>query len=328
MNVFIYSIHGFDKPFLAQAAGNNHKLGFTEEALTIHNVNLCRGYDALALFSNDDASAPVLDAIYAQGIRWIALRSVGYDHIDLKHAKALGIKVANVPEYSPYAIAEHGVGMLLMHIRKLYESQLLLQLQDFRLDTLVGFDLHGKTIGIIGTGKIGFAFAKIMSGFGCKLLAYDPVENPEADAIGMNYTDLDNLLGESDVISINCPLNDHTHYMIDTPQLALMKPGAILMNTARGAIVNTKAMISALESGHLGGACLDVYEKEKGWFFYDHRNTILKDEMYARLRNFKNVLITGHQAFLTREALEGIAQTTMDNLSDWEKSGKSKNDLI
>jgi D-lactate dehydrogenase len=327
MKVLIYSIHGFDKSFLETAAKGKHELAFTEEALKFDTVSLSQGYDAVALFSNDDASASVLEALAKNGVKYITLRSVGYDHVDLRKAKELGIKVANVPEYSPYAIAEHGVAMLLMLNRKLLEAQELIEKQDFRLDTLVGFDLHGKTIGIIGTGKIGFAFAHIMFGFGCKLLAYDPVQNPKAASIGMKYTSLEELLAASDVVSLNCPLNEHTHYLIDAPQLALMKPHAILINTARGGVVNTKALINSLENGHLSGACLDVYEKEKGLFFYDHSNTVINDDMYLRLRSFKNVLITGHQAFLTQEALKGIADTSFDNLTRWENNLPCDNEL-
>jgi D-lactate dehydrogenase len=327
MKVLVYSIHGFDKSFLETAAEGKHELAFTEKALNLDTVSLSTGFDSVALFSNDDASAEVLEKLSQNGVKYITLRSVGYDHVDLKKANELGIKVANVPEYSPYAIAEHGVAMLLMLNRKLLEAQELIKKQDFRLDTLVGFDLHGKTVGIIGTGKIGFAFAHIMFGFGCKLLAYDPVQNPKASSIGMKYTSLEELLETSDVVSLNCPLNEHTHYLIDAPQLALMKPHAILINTARGGVVNTKALIHSLESGHLGGACLDVYEKEKGLFFYDHSNTILNDDMYMHLRSFNNVLITGHQAFLTHEALKGIADISLHNLTCWENNLPCENEL-
>jgi D-lactate dehydrogenase len=217
--------------------------------------------------------------------------------------------------------------MLMMLNRNLYEAQLLIQMQDYRLDALVGFDLHGKTIGVIGTGKIGLAFAQIIHGFGCKLLAYDPVENPKAKNSAVEYTSLEVLLKDSDVISLNCPLNKQTKYMIDAPQLAIMKQGAIIINTARGAVINTGALITYLENGHLGGACLDVYEKEKGLFFYDHRNTVLQDDIYARLCSFKNVLLTGHQASLTNEALQGIAAVTIANLDAWAKRETSENEV-
>jgi D-lactate dehydrogenase len=328
MKTFVYSSHGFDQPFMEKAAQRvGHELFFTASRLTAETIELSKGCDALALFSSDDASDINLYKLYHQGIRFLTLRSVGFDHVDLNAAKELGIKVANVPAYSPYAIAEHGVALLLALNRKLYQAQLLLQLQDFRLDSLVGFDLHGKTIGVVGTGKIGIAFAQIMKGFGCKLVAFDPLPHPMAYTLGMIYVTLDELLEKSDVVSVNCPLNVHTKYMLDSDQFARMKKGAIFMNTSRGGVVNTTALIEFIENGHLGGACLDVYENEKGLFFFDYRDKIIKDDMFSRLRSLPNVLITGHQAFLTNEALQGITDTTMDNLTAYEKSGCSPNDL-
>ena len=327
MKVLAYSTHGFDQPFLEETAKNKHHFSFTEAPLNENTVEMAKDYDAVALFSSDNANAKVIEKLAEYQVKYITLRSVGYDHVDLQKAHELGIKVANVPEYSPYAIAEHGVALLLALNRKLHKAESLIQLQDFRLDTLVGFDLNNKTVGVIGTGKIGFAFAKIMNGFGCKLLAHDPVENPSAKEINMEYTSLDFLLKNSDVVSLNCPLNEKTHYLLDKKEFASMKKGSILINTARGAVVNTNALIESIESEHLGGACLDVYEKEKGLFFNDHRNSVLKDPIYSRLRSFPNVIITGHQAFLTREALIGIAETTSYNLSSWENNGTCKNDL-
>lgn len=327
MKTIFYSSHAFDRPFFEAAMPESHIFCFVQEALNLSTTSLAEGYEAVALFSNDDASAPVLEALASLGVRYISLRTVGYDHVDLAAAARLGLRVANVPEYSPYAIAEHGVAMLLMLNRKLYEAQLLLQIQDFRLDSLVGFDLHQKTVGVVGTGKIGFAFARIMHGFGCRLLAYDPQPNPKAEQIGMPYVSLDTLLAESDVVSLNCPLNAQTRNLLDTPQFARMKKGAILINTARGGVVSTEALLEVLENGHLGGACLDVYDREKGLFFYDHRGSILTDRNYARLRSFKNVLITGHQAFLTREALQGITAATMANLSEWKQKGVATNEV-
>lgn len=328
MKVFIYSIHGFDKPYLEKANKENYKLGFTEKALNLETVGLSKGYDVVALFSSDNGSANVIEKLHQNGVKYIALRSTGYDHIDLSKAKSLGIKVANVPEYSPYAIAEHGVAMLMMLNRKLLESQRLIENQDFRLDTLVGFDINGKTVGVIGTGKIGYGFAKIMNGFGCNLLGYDIVENPKAKQIDLKYTSLESLLKKSDIISLNCPLNNETHYLLDEAEFSLLKRGAIIINTARGAVINSKTLIKYLENGKLGGACLDVFEKEKGLFFFDHRNSIIKDELFLKLRSFKNVLITGHQAFLTNEALLGIAKTTFENINDWIENVDCKNDLI
>lgn len=254
MKVLAYSTHGFDQPFLEEATKNKHHFSFTEAPLNENTVEMAKGYDAVALFSSDNANAKVIEKLAEYQVKYITLRSVGYDHVDLQKAHELGIKVANVPEYSPYAIAEHGVALLLALNRKLHKAENLIQLQDFRLDTLVGFDLNNKTVGVIGTGKIGFAFAKIMNGFGCKLLAYDPVENPSAKEINMEYTSLDFLLKNSDVVSLNCPLNEKTHYLLDKKEFASMKKGSILINTARGAVINTNALIESIENEHLGGA--------------------------------------------------------------------------
>lgn len=328
MKVLVYSIHGFDKISLEKAAEGKHQLEFTATQLNEETVKLAEGYDALAIFSNDKADKAVLQLLSGLKVNYIALRSVGFDHVDLKAAEQLGFKVANVPGYSPHAIAEHSVAILLALVRKLYKARQLMELQDYRLDELVGFDLHGKTVGIIGTGKIGYVFARIMNGFGCRLIAYDPVQHPETDGFHIEYTDLDSLLQESDIVSIYAPLNEETRYMISGPQFESMKHGSILVNTARGPIVDTKALIKNLENGKIAGASLDVYEFEKGLYFHDHRNTILKDSLFSHLRSFPNVVLTGHQAFLTQEAINEIAAKTIQNLNQWENQGWSENDLF
>ena len=327
MKTFVYSAHAYDRPFLEEASGKRHTLIFSEEKLTIDTARYALGFDAIAVFTADDCSAPVLDKLYAQGIRYIALRSAGYDHINLHHAAQLGIRVAHVPEYSPYAIAEHAVAMLMMMNRKLLDAQLLMKLQDFRLDTLTGFDIHGKKVGVIGTGKIGVAFARIMLGFGATVLASDPVQAEEAIALGIQYVSLEELLRTSDIVSVHCPLNETTKYLLSAKQFLWMKSDSIVINTSRGAIVNTRDLIAALEDKKIGGACLDVYEREKGLFFEDHRNDIIQDEDFLKLRGMKNVLITGHQAFLTREALTGIAATTVHTLDCWQLGYKSPHEL-
>lgn len=328
MKVIAFSIHGFDRKSLEQAAETKHQLEFTECQLNENTAAMAEGFEAIAVFSNDQLDKEVLQKLSNLGIKYIALRSVGFDHVDLKAAEKLGFKVANVPGYSPHAIAEHSVAILLALVRKLYKARQLMQLQDFRLDELVGFDLHGKTVGIIGTGKIGFVFAKIMNGFGCRLLANDPAEHLQTDEFHLGYTDLDSLLQESDIISIYAPLNEDTRHMISEAQFKLMKEGAILVNSARGPIVDSKALIKYLENGKVGGACLDVYEYEKGLYFHDHRSSILKDEIFCRLQSFQNVILTGHQAFLTQEAIHEIAAKTIQNLNQWENAGSSENDLF
>jgi len=328
MRTLIYSTHGFDRPFLEKAAQGKHELIFTEQHLDETTVNLAEGFEAISLFASDKASAEVLEKLNQFGVKFIALRSVGYDHVDLQKAKQLGIKVANVPSYSPYAIAEHAAALLLALNRKITLSQQLIKQNDFRLDNLVGFDLHGKIIGIIGTGNIGSAFAKIMHGFGCKLIGFDVKINKEL--IGQTqiiYTSLEELCHHADVISIHCPLNSETKQLFSKNVFAQMKTGALIINTARGGILNTIDLMAALDQGIISGAGLDVYENEKPIYFLDHSGSKIQDEVFERLRCHPKVLLTGHQAFLTKEALQGIAETTMANLSEWTQKGISGNDL-
>lgn len=328
MKTLIYNIHGFDKPFLENAAHNKHELVFTEEHLNADTATLAKGFEAIALFTSDNASAEVLEKLWGYGVRFIALRSVGYDHVDLAKAKQLGIKVANVPAYSPYAIAEHAVALLLALNRKLILGQKLMDKKDYRLDQLVGFDLHGKTVGIIGTGKIGAAFAKIMHGFGCTLLGFDIEENKQLiSETHIVYTSFDDICKKSDVISVHCPLNEATKYMFNESSFSKMKHGLVFINTARGGIVNTEDLIYALNSGIVAAAGLDVYQYEKSIFFHNLTDTTIADDLFMELRSHCQVLITGHQAFLTNEALRGIADTTIANLYGWAKNGFSENDL-
>jgi len=327
MKTLIYSTHSYDKASLVNIIADRHQLTFTEKKLGPYTALLSKGYDAVSLFTSDDASADVLAELKKYDVKYIALRSVGYDHVDLKKASELGIQVANVPEYSPYSIAEHAVAMLLSVNRKLVQSRHLMALQDFRLDMLMGFDIHGKTIGIIGTGKIGLAFASIMKGFGASVLAYDPVVNPQAVDLGVKYVSVDELLSTADIISLHCPLNEKTRHLISKDQLSKMKKGCILINTSRGAVIDTSELIKAIDANKIGAACLDVYENERGLFFEDHTRETIHDPMFARLLAFPNVLITGHQAFLTKDALNGIATTTAQNLDCWQSGKISPNTL-
>jgi D-lactate dehydrogenase len=328
MKTLIYNIHGFDKPSLEKAAQNKHELVFTEKHLSLETANLAKGFEAVALFTSDNAQAEVLEKLFEYGVKFIALRSVGYDHVDLPKAKQLGIKVANVPTYSPYAIAEHAVALLLALNRKLILGQQLQQQNNYQLDKLVGFDLHGKTIGIIGTGKVGASFAKIMHGFGCTLLGFDIEENKQLMAeTNISYTSFENICEKSDVISIHCPLNSKTKYLFNKTAFSKMKQGLTLINTARGLIINTVDLIDALDKGIVVAAGLDVYEAEKPIFFKDHKNVKISDELFLKLRSHPNILITAHQAFLTNEALQGIATTTIANLDRWAKNGVSENEL-
>jgi D-lactate dehydrogenase len=270
----------------------------------------------------------VLTALHAGGTRLIALRSAGYNHVDLEKANQLGIKVANVPFYSPFAIAEHAVTLLMALNRKLLLGQKLMKKNNFSLDQLVGEDLHGKTVGIVGTGNIGAAFATIMKGFGCRLLAFDPVENKQlVYNTGVTYTNLEDLCEQSDVISVHCPLTKETNYLFNKKLFDKMKKEVFFINASRGAIVKTIDLIEALKNNTIGGAGLDVYENEKDIFFTNHNNTVIVDELFEELRNLPNVILTGHQAFLTKEALAGIAETTIKNCNQWEVKGFSENDL-
>jgi len=328
MKIAIFSIHSFDRPFFESIENSNHELVYFQEQLSRETAYLAKSFDAIAIFSSDTANEEVLQLLHSYGVKYIALRSVGYDHVDIPKAAELKIKVANVPEYSPFAIAEHTVAMILALNRKLIIADNRIKQHDFSLGGLTGFDLNGKTVGIIGTGKIGSVLTKILHGFGCKLLGYDAIEDRSLESnYGLHYTSLDKLCRQSDIISLNLPLNTDTKYLINEQQIFKMKNGVMLINTARGGIVNTQSVIKGLKTGKIGSFGMDVYENEKGIFFYDLSNSILEDDTLALLTTFSNVLITAHQAFLTNEALEGITTTTMNNIDQWQKEGKSVNDI-
>ncbi|MFN4292459.1 MAG: 2-hydroxyacid dehydrogenase [Permianibacter sp.] len=316
MDVLIFSSQPFEQAFLDNAAGRfGHRCQHQVLALSAATAPLARGYPAVSVFVNDDASAPVLQQLVDGGTRLLALRSAGFNHVDLAAARALNLAVARVPAYSPYAVAEHTVGLILTLNRKLHRAFARVREQNFSLNGLLGFDLHGKTIGIVGTGQIGTVLARIMTGFGCRILATDPIQNPECLALGVRYVALPELLGQSHIVSLHCPLNSETEHLINAQTLALLRPGAMLINTGRGGLIDSKAVIAALKSGQLGALGLDVYEEEAGVFFTDHSNDILTDDVLARLMTFPNVFITGHQGFFTQEALQNIAETTMTNVS-------------
>jgi D-lactate dehydrogenase len=328
MKTLVYSSHPFEKSFLENAAQPTIDLTFTDLVLNLTSVKLSKGFEAVVLFTADLATAEIIEQLHKNGIKYIALRSAGYDHVDLKKTTELGIKVANVPNYSPFSIAEHSVLLLLSLVRKLTKGQALMKKNDFRLDELIGFDLNGKTIGIIGTGAIGSAFARIMHGFGCRLIACDPIENKALVAqTKIQYTTFENVCKKADVISLHCPLNEETKYLFKQTAFEKMKKGMIMLNTARGGMINTKDLIKALNDGTIAGAGLDVYEHEKGIFFENHENSMISDPLFETLRTHPNVIITGHQAFLTKEALQGIAETTICNLVEWSNNGTAKNEL-
>lgn len=288
---------------------------FLDFRLSRETAPLAQGAQAVCVFVNDQMDRPCLELLAAQGVKLVALRCTGFNNIDLPAAKALNLTVTRVPVYSPYAVAEYAVALLLTLNRKTHRAFNRVRELNFSLNGLVGFDLHGKTAGIVGTGKIGRVVAEILRGFGMKVLAYDPFPNRDwAARQGVEYVDAVTLSGHSDVISLHVPLTPETNYIIRRETLGLMKPGAILINVSRGALIDTTALIEALKSGHLGGVALDVYEEEEGIFYEDLSSQVLHDDELARLLTFPNVLITSHQAFLTREALTDIARTTVANL--------------
>jgi D-lactate dehydrogenase len=320
MHVAVYSIHKFEKSYLENAC-KGHTLRLLETRLTPETVLLAEGCDAVSIFVNDDASASVLRKLQEIGIRFIALRSAGFNHVDLPEAKALGIRLARVPEYSPAAIAEHTVALMLVMNRKLIKAHSRVRDMNFSLDGLTGFDMSGKTVGILGTGKIGRVVVRIMHGFNCKILAYDPYEDKElVSKYGVQYIDYMTLFRHSDIITLHLPLTPESKYIINKDAIDTMKPGVMLINTSRGGLVNTKEVIAALKSGKIGSFGIDVYEEEGGLFFEDHSEDILQDDVIARLMTFQNVMITSHQAFLTHEALVKIAETTGGNLDSWDKN--------
>lgn len=328
MNTVVYSTHKFEKDYLEKAFVGKHHVTYTSNPLNIETAILAKGQEAVCIFVSDNASAPVLQILSRIGVKFLILRSAGYNHVDITEAKKLNIKVARVPEYSPYSVAEHTVALMLSLNRKLIRAHNRIMEQNFSLDGLEGFDMHGKTVGIIGTGKIGSVVARIMNGFGCRLLVHDKIENIELkNSCNAFYTDCETLCKESDIITLHVPLTPETKYLIDRNCISKMKKGVMLINTSRGALINTKEVIESLKTGQIGHLGIDVYEEEEGLFFEDRSEEILQDDIIARLMTFKNVLITSHQAFLTDTALKNIAETTVENLNCFENNIASKNEL-
>lgn len=328
MKTAVFSSHKFEIPFLEQANKGRHEMYFLNVKLSLETAMLSAGFEAASLFVSDDASAAILEILHQQGIRFIALRSAGFNNIDLPKAKQLGIRVARVPAYSPFAVAEHAVALMLALNRKLIRAHNRVREQNFSLDGLTGFDMNIKTVGIIGTGKIGVVIARILHGFGCRLLAFDKQENEEIkQKYQVEYTDCTSLCRQSDIITLHVPLNKQTKYLINKSCIDSMKPGVMLINTSRGALVNTNDVVNALKTGRIGYFGMDVYEEEEGLFFEDHSEDILQDDTIARLMTFQNVLITSHQGFLTETALKNISETTIYNLECFEKNGICENEI-
>ena len=325
MKIALYNIKDYEKPLFTKMA-QQHQLVFFTEQLSMATVDKTKGFDGICCFVTDCLNQEIMNHLASNGIQLIALRSAGYDHVDLAAAQAAGITVVRVPKYSPEAIAEFAVALILILNRKIltaYEQGLN---NNFSLDGLVGFNLYKKTVGVIGTGNIGTAFVKIMNGFGCRLLAVDPKPNETCKNLNVSYVSLDELLSESDIISLHCPLNDETMHLMNDEAYSKIKKNTLLINTGRGALCDTVALIKALESGQLGYAGLDVYENEKGLFFKNHAEEPLADELFLKLRSLPHVLITPHQAFLTQEAIENIVETSISNFTAFE-AGKPINTI-
>ena len=316
MRVAVFSSKPHDRDSLSSAnAAHGHELEFFEAALTPQTCGLAEGFEVVCVFVHDQLDARLLRCLAGQGVRVVALRCAGFNNVDLGAARELGIQVVRVPAYSPNAVAEHTVALMLSLNRHIHRAYNRVREGNFALNGLLGFDMKGKTVGIVGTGRIGTVLARILHGFGCELLGTDVRENPECLELGMRYVPRDTLLAESDIVSLHCPLTQETRHLIDLHSIPRMKRGVMLINTGRGALVDTAAVIAGLKGGHIGALGLDVYEQEDDLFFEDHSGEIIQDDLLMRLMTFPNVLITSHQGFFTREAITAIAETTLENLS-------------
>ncbi|CEL05611.1 hypothetical protein ASPCAL06729 [Aspergillus calidoustus] len=336
LKLAVYSAKSYDRTYLDSVLASDHadlcSITYHPFPLSLETVPLAQGSTAVCAFVNDTLDAPVLRTLHSIGVRAILLRCAGFNNVDLPVAEELGLFVANVPSYSPEAVAEFTIALLQTLNRNIHRAYNRVREGNFNLEGFLGITLYGKTVGIIGVGRIGLALAKIVRGFGCRLIASDPKPglSPEEfrDGYGGEFVDLDTLLKEADIVSLHCPLTRGTKHIISTENLGKMKRGALLVNTSRGSLVDTKAAIEALKSGQLGGLALDVYEEEGAWFYNDHSQEIIHDDTLMRLMTFPNALVCGHQAFFTREALTEIAATTLANLEDWLAQRPCKNSLV
>lgn len=326
MRIAIFSSRRYERSFF-EKANARHDLVWLEPRLSPETASLAAGFDCVCCFVNDEASAGVLETLAAGGTKLLALRSAGYNNVDLAAAARLGIHVVRVPAYSPHAVAEHAMALILTLNRKTHKAYNRVREGNFSLDGLLGFDLHGRTAGLIGMGRIGQIAARLLLGFGCRVLAYDPKAGPDAQALPVAFVELNALLAESDLISLHCPLMKATHHLINAASVARMKHGVMLINTSRGGLIDTPAVIAGLKTGQIGALGLDVYEEEEDLFFEDLSGTVIQDDVFMRLLSFPNVLVTGHQGFFTEQALFAIAQTTLGNISEFEATGRCTNEV-
>ncbi len=324
MKIAFFDTKQYDIPYFEKLGEEkNIKFKFYETKLNEDTVALAKGCDGVCIFVNDTVNAGVIDRLCELGVGIIALRCAGYNNVDIKYAKDK-ITVARVPAYSPYAVAEHTMALLLTSVRRVHKSYIRTRDFNFSLNGLTGFDLHGKTVGVVGTGKIGRVFIDICLGFGMNVIAYDKFP---AEGSGINYVELDELFEQSDIISFHCPLTEETYHMISEETIDRLKKGVVIINTSRGALIDAEALLEGIKERKIGAACLDVYEEEADVFFQDFSDHIIDDDVLARLISMPNVIVTSHQAFLTREALGNIAETTVDNLIAYSKGEKSGNEL-
>lgn len=326
MKIAVFSTQKYDREFLS-AVPTEHKFVFFEAQLNNDTVNLTQGFDGVCIFVNDHADSEIISELKNNGIKVIALRCAGFNNVDVKAAEKAGIRVVRVPAYSPEAVAEHAVALVMTLNRKTHKAYLRIKENNFSLERLTGFNIYGKTVGVIGTGKIGKAFCKIMLGFGANVIAYDKFEDDEAKKLGIKYVTFEEVLKNSDIISLHCPLTPETKYMIDWEAFANMKDGVMLINTSRGALINTKDAILALKRGKIGYLGIDVYEQEEHLFYKDLSENIIPDDTIARLMSFPNVMMTSHQGFFTKEALTEIAATTVGNIDCVAQGKPSPNEV-
>ena len=327
MKITFFSTQPYDKIFFNECnAQFGYELEFHKSALETTNAKIISKSEAICIFVNDNCNAEVIRVLAEQGVKLIALRCAGFNNVDVEAAHAAGIRIVRVPAYSPQAVAEHAVALILTLNRKIHKAYNRVREQNFSLNGLLGFDLHGKTVGVIGTGNIGKAFSRIMLGFGCKVMAFDLVANRELEQQGVEYADIRTIFNQADIISLHCPLNDSTRHLISNETLPMMKDGVMLINTSRGGLMDTKAAISGLKKGKLGSLAIDVYEQEEKLFFRDLSGDIIQDDTIQRLMSFPNVIITAHQAFFTKEALTQIADVTLENIKAW-KEGNYRNTI-
>lgn len=328
MKLAVYSTKQYDRKYLTQVNENyGFELEYFDFLLTARTAKTAVGCDGVCIFVNDDGGREVLEELAELGVKFIALRCAGFNNVDLDAAKELGLKVVRVPAYSPEAVAEHAVGLMMTLNRRIHRAYQRTRDANFSLEGLIGFNMHGRTAGIIGTGKIGIATLRILKGFGMRLLAFDPYPNPQTLELGASYVDLKTLFREADVISLHCPLTPENHHLLNMDAFRQMKDGVMIINTSRGGLIDSQAAIEALKMQKIGSLGMDVYENERDLFFEDKSNDVIQDDIFRRLSACHNVLFTGHQAFLTAEALTSIAATTLQNLRQLENGGPCENDL-